>query len=143
MSSSSACRTAASAPPGVPPGRGAGGGLRPDPAGVYGATKAAVIALARTTAREHGRYGIRSNIVGPEPVVPEGPDAVGAQSLWAVGEENVFDQKQADYLLKDTPLHRLTDAEDIANAVLWLSSDRAARRVTGQLISVSGGYTMP
>jgi NAD(P)-dependent dehydrogenase (short-subunit alcohol dehydrogenase family) len=111
--------------------------------GVYGATKAAVVALARTTAREHGRHGIRSNIVCPGLVVPEGPEAVGARSLWAVGEENVFDQKQTDYLLKDTPLRRLTSAEDIANAVLWLSSDRAARQVTGQLISVSGGYTMP
>jgi 2-hydroxycyclohexanecarboxyl-CoA dehydrogenase len=111
--------------------------------GVYGATKAAGVALARTTAREHGRHGIRSNIVCPGLVIPEGPEAVGAQSLWAVGEENVFDQKQTDYLLKDTPLRRLTGAEDIANAVLWLSSERAARQVTGQLISVSGGYTMP
>jgi 2-hydroxycyclohexanecarboxyl-CoA dehydrogenase len=111
--------------------------------GVYGATKAAVVALARTTAREHGRHGIRSNIVCPGLVIPEGPEAVGAQSLWAVGEDSVFDQKQTDYLLKDTPLRRLTSADDIANAVLWLASDRAARQVTGQLIAVSGGYTMP
>ena len=34
-------------------------------------------------------------------------------------------------------------AGDIANAVLWLASDVAARQVTGQLIAVSGGYTMP
>ena len=33
--------------------------------GVYGASKAAMVALARTTAREHGRHGIRSNIVCP------------------------------------------------------------------------------
>ncbi|MFF0105686.1 SDR family NAD(P)-dependent oxidoreductase [Streptomyces hirsutus] len=111
--------------------------------GVYGATKAAVVALARTTAREHGRHGIRSNIVCPGLVVPEGPEAVGTKSLWAVGQDNVFDGKQIDYLLKDTPLRRLTEAADVANAVLWLSSDRAARQVTGQLFSVSGGYTMP
>jgi 2-hydroxycyclohexanecarboxyl-CoA dehydrogenase len=111
--------------------------------GVYGATKAAVVALARTTAREHGRHGIRSNVVCPGLVVPDGPEAVGSTSLWSVGKDNVFTDEQADYLLKDTPLGRLTTAEDVANAVLWLSSDKAARQVTGQLFSVSGGYTMP
>jgi len=111
--------------------------------GVYGATKAAVVALARTTAREHGRHGIRSNVVCPGLVVPPGPEAVGAASLWAVGEVNVFNDKQREYLLKDTPLGRLTTAEDVANSVLWLASDKAARQVTGQLFSVSGGYTMP
>jgi len=111
--------------------------------GIYGATKAAVVALARTTAREHGRHGIRSNVVCPGLVVPEGPEAVGAQSLWAVGTDNVFNEKQMDYLMKDTPLGRTTSAADIANAVLFLSSPVAARQVTGQLFSVSGGYTMP
>lgn len=110
---------------------------------VYGSTKAAVVALARTTAREHGRHGIRANIVCPGLVVPDGPGAVGAQSLWAVGESNVFNDKQREYLLKDTPLQRLTSAEDIANTVTWLASSTAARQVTGQLIAVSGGYTMP
>ncbi len=111
--------------------------------GVYGATKAAAIALARTTAREHGRHGIRSNIVCPGLVVPSGPEAVGTQSLWSGGDETVFNDDQIQYLLKDTPLSRLTTAEDVANSVLWLSSDVAARQVTGQLITVSGGYTMP
>lgn len=111
--------------------------------GVYGATKAAVVALARTTAREHGRHGIRSNIVCPGLVMPDGPAAVGADSLWAVGEENVFNENQMEYLLKDTPLQRLTTAADIAGSVLFLASETAARQVTGQLFSVSGGYTMP
>jgi 2-hydroxycyclohexanecarboxyl-CoA dehydrogenase len=111
--------------------------------GVYGASKAALVALARTTAREHGRHGIRSNVVCPGLVIPEGPDAIGASSLWAVGQDEVFNQNQIDYLIKDTPLRGLTTAEDIGRAVLWFSSPRAARQVTGQLISVSGGYTMP
>ena len=46
-------------------------------------------------------------------------------------------------MIKDTPLRQLTTAEDIGRAVLWFASPRAARQVTGQLISVSGGYTMP
>lgn len=111
--------------------------------GVYGATKAAVVALARTTAREHGRHGIRSNVVCPGLVMPEGPDAVGASSLWAAGDDDVFNDNQIQYLLKDTPMGRLTTAADVAASVLWLSSQTAARQITGQLVSVSGGYTMP
>ncbi|MDX1875065.1 SDR family oxidoreductase [Mycolicibacterium sp. 120266] len=111
--------------------------------GIYGASKAAMVAFARTTAREHGRHGIRSNIVCPGLVMPEGPDAVGAASLWAVGEDEVFNPKQIEFMLKDTPTRQLTTAEDVARAVLWFSSPSAARQITGQMISVSGGYTMP
>lgn len=111
--------------------------------GVYGATKAALIALARTTAREHGRHGVRSNVVCPGLVIPDSPEATGQHSLWAVGQDAVFNDNQIEYLRKDTPLRRLTNADDIANAVLWMSSETAARQVTGQVISVSGGYSMP
>ncbi|KMO76338.1 SDR family oxidoreductase [Mycolicibacterium obuense] len=111
--------------------------------GVYGASKAAMVAFARTTAKEHGRHGIRSNIVCPGLVMPDGPDAVGATSLWAVGEDEVFNPKQIDFMLKDTPTRQLTTAQDVARAVLWFASPVAARQVTGQMISVSGGYTMP
>ncbi|GLX02867.1 SDR family oxidoreductase [Microtetraspora sp. NBRC 16547] len=111
--------------------------------GVYGASKAGVVALARTTAREHGRHGIRSNVVCPGLVIPEGPEAVAATSLWARGQDAIFNDRQVDYMLKATPLRRLTTAEDIADAVLWLASPVAARQVTGQVLSVSGGYAMP
>ena len=111
--------------------------------GIYGATKAALIALARTTAREHGRHGIRANVVCPGLVLPDSPDAVGSASLWAVGQDAVFSEKQIDYLKKDIPLRRLTTAEDIANTVTWISSARAARQITGQVLSVSGEDMMP
>lgn len=110
--------------------------------GVYGATKAAMIALARTTAKEHGRHGIRSNVICPGLVMPDGPEAVGAASLWSVGQDAVFNEKQIEFLKKDIPLRRLTTALDIAHSVVWISS-ATARQVTGQVISVSGGYTMP
>ncbi len=111
--------------------------------GVYGASKAAMVALARTTAREHGRHGIRSNIVCPGLVIPESADAVGAASLWSVGQDEVFNPKQIEFMLKDTPTRQLTTAHDVGNAVLFFASPVAAGQVTGQLISVSGGYTMP
>src|ERR1700744_850324 len=99
--------------------------------GIYGATKAALIALARTTAREHGRHGIRANVICPGLVLPASPDAVGAASLWPVGQDAVFNEKQIDYLKKEIPLRRLTTAADVASSVTWIASDRAARRAPG------------
>src|ERR1700740_1799652 len=94
--------------------------------GVYGASKAAMVAVARTTARAHGPHGIRSHVVCPGLVIPDGPEAIGASSLWAVGEDAVFNQKQIDFMLKDTPLRRLTTADDIGRAVGWFCSPYAA-----------------
>jgi NAD(P)-dependent dehydrogenase (short-subunit alcohol dehydrogenase family) len=111
--------------------------------GVYGTTKAGMIAFARTVAKEHGRHGIRSNVVCPGLVLPENADAVGAGSLWAGDGDTVFNESQVQALSKQIPLRRLTTAADVAAAVVWLGSERAARQVTGQVISVSGGYAMP
>ncbi|GAA5129607.1 SDR family oxidoreductase [Haloechinothrix salitolerans] len=111
--------------------------------GVYGTTKAGLIALARTVAKEHGRHGIRSNVVCPGLVLPEDDGAVGSTSLWAAGQDAIFTDKQVDAVTKQIPLRRLTTAADIANAVVWASSERTARQVTGQVIAVSGGYSMP
>ncbi|AII10956.1 SDR family NAD(P)-dependent oxidoreductase [Rhodococcus opacus] len=110
--------------------------------GIYGSTKAGLIAIARTVAKEHGRHGIRSNVVCPGLVLPESEDAVGAGSLWSVGRDNVFNAKQIESLEKGIPLRRLSTAHDVADAVVFFSSDRVARQVTGQVLSVSGGYSM-
>lgn len=110
---------------------------------VYGATKAAQVALARTVAKEFGRDGIRSNVVCPGLVVPEGPEAIGVESLWTGEEGAVFTEAQRDSILRTLPLRRLTTAEDIAHTVVFLSSDRCSRQTTGQLLSVSGGFVMP
>lgn len=110
---------------------------------VYGATKAAQVALARTVAKEFGRDGIRSNIVCPGLVVPEGPESIGTKSLWSGEEGAVFTDAQRESILRALPLRRLTTAEDIALTVLFLSSDRCSRQITGQLLSVSGGFVMP
>ncbi|WP_433781508.1 SDR family NAD(P)-dependent oxidoreductase [Actinomycetospora sp. CA-101289] len=110
--------------------------------GVYGTTKAGLIALARTTAREQGRRGIRSNVVCPGLVLPD-EGGVGSASLWAAGRDAVFDDDQIEYVRRQTPLRRLTTPDDIADAVVWLSSPRAARQVTGQVVAVGGGSVMP
>jgi 2-hydroxycyclohexanecarboxyl-CoA dehydrogenase len=110
--------------------------------GVYGTTKAGLIALARTTAREQGRKGVRANVVCAGLVLPD-EGGVGANSLWAAGRDAIFNADQIDYVRKQTPLRRLTEARDIADAVVYLSSDTAARQVTGQVIAVGGGTSMP
>lgn len=110
--------------------------------GIYGTTKAGLIALARTTAREQGRRGIRANVVCPGLVLPD-EGGVGSESLWAAGRDAIFDADQIEHVTRQTPLRRLTTPDDVAAAVVWLSSPTAARQVTGQVVAVGGGSSMP
>jgi 2-hydroxycyclohexanecarboxyl-CoA dehydrogenase len=109
---------------------------------VYGAMKAGLIAFARSIAREHGRDGIRTNVVCPGVVVPD-EGAIGAGSLWSVGREAIFDDDQLASIERAVPLRRRTEAADVANAVVFFASERASRQLTGQVVSVSGGFAMP
>lgn len=109
--------------------------------GVYAAAKAGVVAFIRTIALEYGRYGIRANLVAPGLVLPEDEAAMGELSLWH-NREAVMNDAQVDYVRKNTPLRRLSRTDDIANSVLFLASDRAARQLTGQMLTVSGGFAM-
>jgi 2-hydroxycyclohexanecarboxyl-CoA dehydrogenase len=111
--------------------------------GIYGSTKAGLISLARTVARENGRHHIRSNVVAPGLVVPDEDAQAGPHSVWAGGRDAIFTAEQADYVLKQQPLRRMTTAADVASAVLWISSPLAARQVTGQVVAVGGGSSMP
>jgi 2-hydroxycyclohexanecarboxyl-CoA dehydrogenase len=111
--------------------------------GIHGSTKAGLISLARTVARENGRHGIRSNVVAPGLVLPDEDAPPGPHSVWAGGRDAIFTQDQADYVLRQQPLRRMTTSADIAAAVLWVSSPLAARQVTGQVIAVGGGSAMP
>ncbi|GAA2862278.1 glucose 1-dehydrogenase [Pseudonocardia halophobica] len=111
--------------------------------GIYGSTKAALISLARTIARENGRYGIRANVVAPGIVLPPEDAEVGAHSVWAVGRDNLFSPEQVQSILKTQALRRLTTPKDVGNAVAWLASETVARQVTGQVVAVGGGSSMP
>jgi 2-hydroxycyclohexanecarboxyl-CoA dehydrogenase len=109
--------------------------------GIYGSTKAGLISLARTVAREHGRHGIRANVVAPGLVLPPSDAPVGEHSVWA--RDELFTDEQIESIVRTQPLRRLTTPDDIGNAVLWLASDTAARQVTGQVVAVGGGSLMP
>ncbi len=93
----------------------------------YAATKAGVINMTRTWARELGRYGIRANAVAPGFVATE---------IVKDMPPKVIESVQAR-----TPLGRMGSVDDIANAYVWLASDAAAF-VNGTVLSVDGGLVL-
>jgi len=93
----------------------------------YVATKAGVIGMTKVWARELGRFGIRVNAVAPGFVKTEMVLAMPPKIL----------QEMEGH----TPLRRLGEPEDIAQAYLWLASDAAAF-VTGAVLSVDGGLVV-
>lgn len=106
---------------------------------VYGGVKAAINSFMKTIAKENGRYGIRCNVVCPGVTLPQGDDEIGNTSMWT--NNSFFTPEQYEKIAKSLPLRKLGRAEDTANAVVFLASS-AAGYVTGQVLSVSGGYTM-
>jgi len=107
---------------------------------VYGACKAGVIGLTKSLAREVGRYGITLNAVCPAVTVPRSEDEIGEHSLWKAGLQ-LFTPEVQEKAKRLYPLRRLGAPEDTANAVLFLASD-VASFITGQSLSVGGGFTM-
>jgi 3-oxoacyl-[acyl-carrier protein] reductase len=93
----------------------------------YAATKAAVINMTRTWSRELGRFNIRVNAVAP--------GFIGTDILRAMP------QKVLDGMVARTPLGRMGEPRDIAEAYVWLASDRATF-VHGATLSVDGGIVV-
>jgi 3-oxoacyl-[acyl-carrier protein] reductase len=93
----------------------------------YMATKAGVIGMTRTWARELGKYQIRVNAVAPGFVLTDMVKAMPPKVL--------------EQMASHTPLGHLGCPEDIAEAYVWLASDRA-RYVHGAVLSVDGGLVM-
>jgi 2-hydroxycyclohexanecarboxyl-CoA dehydrogenase len=110
--------------------------------GVYAACKAGVIALSKTLAREVGRFNVRLNVVCPGMTMPGSDEEISGLSMWAAEANRQWrtEEMQAR-IAKAYPLRRVGRPEDVAGAVVFLASD-AAGFITGQTLSVSGGYTM-
>lgn len=108
---------------------------------VYGATKAGVIALSKSLAREYGRKGLRFNTVCPGTTMPDSDEEIGERSIWANGMKDWNTPEMRERIAKAYPLRRVGRPDDVSNAVLFMASD-CASFVTGQTLSVSGGYTM-
>jgi len=108
---------------------------------VYGALKAGINSLMKSLARENGRFGIRCNAVCPGVTIPEDDDEVGSNSMWTQ-KDAMFTEEQFEMIANALPLKKVGRPNDLANAVVFLSSNATAGHVTGQVLSVSGGYSM-
>lgn len=95
--------------------------------------KSAITALTVGLAREEGRCGIRANVIGTG-VIDAGVTKTG-QAAGDVPESFIAGA------MKSTPLGRLGEAEDIAEAAAYLASGRA-KFVTGQVLNVDGGWSI-
>lgn len=93
---------------------------------VYGATKASVVGFTRSLAREVGPLGINVNAVAP--------------GFIATDMTKDLTGNQRDQIMRRSPLHRLAEADDIANAVEFLLGDKA-RNITGTVLTVDAGST--
>ncbi|PLX92513.1 MAG: 3-oxoacyl-ACP reductase [Desulfuromonas sp.] len=93
----------------------------------YCASKAGLMGLTRSNARELARRNVTVNAVAPGFIATDMTDALP--------------EKVRDELTAQIPLARLGSADDIANAVLFLASE-ASGYVTGQVVAVNGGMYM-
>lgn len=97
----------------------------------YGAAKAAVLALTRYTASFYGRHGVRCNALLPGAFPNLGGDSYNSP------RNEAFLQRLRDR----TVLGRYGEPADLKGAIVFLASD-ASRYVTGQCLSVDGGWTI-
>ena len=103
----------------------------------YSGAKASILGFSKAVAREVGRYAINVNVVALGAVDPDGtPYAERSE------ERRAF----LDKILRGYPigqgLQRMSSPDDVADAVVFLSSNRA-RYITGQCLGLSGGFAMP
>ena len=109
---------------------GSVGGLYPELSRTaYGVSKAAIHFLTKDIAVQYARQGVRCNAVLP------GFTATDAAL-------NNMSQAFLELFLKNVPLNRPGRPEDIADAVAFLASDRAAF-ITGEILPVAGGFGLP
>ncbi len=108
---------------------------------VYGGLKAATNSFMKTIAKENGRFNIRCNCVCPGVTVPATLDDMNENSMWK-DKDTMFTAEQLDKIAKTLPLKRVGKPDDVANVVVFLSSQKTAGYITGQVLSASGGYSM-
>lgn len=93
----------------------------------YSASKAGVIGLTKTWAKEFGKKGIRVNAIAPgfikTPMTDKVPDKV------------------IEFMVGRTPLGRMGEAKEVAQAILFLASDDSSF-ITGHILHVDGGLTI-
>ncbi|WP_249010672.1 SDR family NAD(P)-dependent oxidoreductase [Conexibacter sp. DBS9H8] len=104
----------------------------------YAASKSGLVGLVRSTALDAGPFGVRVNLVTPGPVAGDRLDAV--LNGQAVARGSTPERVRSEFLAQ-SPLRRLTESEDIANAVAYLAGE-ASKGITGAELVVSSGVVM-
>jgi NAD(P)-dependent dehydrogenase (short-subunit alcohol dehydrogenase family) len=92
----------------------------------YVAGKAGIIGLTRVAALDYADHGIRVNVVAPGPILTHHLEAAGSEAQRRAGQS--------------TPMRRLGTVEEVAEAVLWLSSEKASF-ITGVVLPIDGGQS--
>jgi len=93
----------------------------------YTASKAGIIAMTKSLAKEYAKKNIRLNCVSP--------------GFIATDMTNDLKEEYKSELMRNIPLNRLGEGEDIARAVMFLSSNQSSY-ITGETIHVNGGMYM-
>ena len=106
----------------------------------YAAAKAGVIALVKSVAQEVGQHGVTLNVLSPGATNTELRQGRENALREQMGEEKYAQRVQK--VVRMYPTRRLGEPEDHASMIAFLVSDRASW-LTGQVISVNGGYVMP
>jgi NAD(P)-dependent dehydrogenase (short-subunit alcohol dehydrogenase family) len=104
------------------------GGMPSQPSGAhYSVSKAGLICLTKSAARELAPFNVRVNAVAPGPIITP--------------MMKTSSQKANEAQLKEIPLGRFAKIEEIVNAVLFLASDESSY-ITGTTLDVNGGWPM-
>jgi len=93
----------------------------------YGPSKAGMICLAKSLARELASYNVNVNVVAPHAIETD------MSKEWP--------KEKREKIIADIPLGRMGEPEDIAEAVVFLVSDKA-KFITGEVLDVNGGCLM-
>ena len=93
---------------------------------LYSMSKAAIIGMTKALAKEVAPMHIRVNSVSP--------GAIDTDML-----SGMTDEEKEDFIMQ-TPLNRLGEPKDVADAVLFLADDDKSSFITGHVLSVNGGY---
>ncbi len=93
----------------------------------YSASKAGIIGLTKSIAREYAARGITANAIAP--------------GFIDTGMTDILKDEVKEAILKSIPAGRIGSPEEVANAVSFLASEKSAY-ITGQVLAVDGGMTM-
>lgn len=106
----------------------------------YVAAKHGLVGLSKAAALDYASFGVRVNSLCPGSIRDD--LALEGRMLTAIAKSlQVPVEDHERVFCESQPMNRLVEAEDVANAALWLASDES-RQVTGTVVAVDGGFSV-